>query len=115
MLKKLLIAAVVAQLSMGVAFAQATRAEVKAEGASANKAGKVIAAEGTTEPSGKSVKPRTDVKKEGGAANKAGEVTAAEGTTEPKGKSSKARPEVKKEAASANKAGAKIAGEDFKR
>ena len=113
-MKKLLIAAVVAQLSMGVAFAQATRAEIKAEGASANKAGKVIAAEGTTEPSGKSVKPRTDVKKEGGAANKAGDATAREGTTEPKGKSTKARAQVKKDAASANKAGAKIAGENFK-
>lgn len=115
MLKKLLIAAVVAQMSIGVAFAQASRAEVKAEGASANKSGKVIAAEGTTGPSGKSVKPRAEIKKDGGAANKAGGVTATEGTTEPKGKSTKVRTEVKTEAAAANKSGAKIAGEDFKR
>lgn len=115
MLKKLLIAAVVAQLSVGMVFAQTTRAEVKAEGASANKSGKVIAAEGSTEPAGKSVKPRAEVKKEGGATNKAGAAAAVEGTTEPKGKSTKARTEVKQEAAAANKAGAKIAGEDFKK
>ena len=54
------------------------RSEVKKDGGAANKAGEVTAAEGTTEPKGKSTKARPEVKKEAASANKAGAKIAGE-------------------------------------
>lgn len=114
MFKKIALIVVLAQFAAAPVFAQATRAEVKAAAASANKAGTVTKAEGTTEPEGKSTKARAEVKKDAAMASKAGNVTKAEGTTEPTGKSVKARADVKKDAAAANKSGAQIGGENTK-
>ena len=80
MFKKLVLIAVLAQFAVAPVFAQATRAEVKAEAASANKAGKIAKGEGSASPEGKSTKARADVKKEAAAATKAGAKTGGEGT-----------------------------------
>lgn len=114
MFKKIVLIAVLAQFAVAPVFAQATRAEVKAEAASANKAGKTIKGEGSASPEGKSTKARAEVKKEAAAAEKSGTVVKGEGSASPEGKSTKARADVKKEAAAATKAGAKTGGEGTK-
>ena len=80
MFKKIALIAVLAQFAAVPAFAQATRAEVKAEAASANKSGKVVKGEGSASPEGKSTKSRPEVKAEAAAANKSGAVVKGEGT-----------------------------------
>lgn len=99
------------------AFAQdKTRAEVKAEAASAVKSGAVVKGEGTPNaPAAKSTKARADVKAEAKATEKAGAVVKGEGSASPSGKSTKARAEVKSEAASAVKAGTMDRGEATKK
>lgn len=103
MFKKIVIAAAVAQFLVVSAFAQTTKAEVKAEAASANKAGAIAKGEDTKAPKAKSEKPRAEVKAEAKAAEKAGLPKGEEGAA-PKAKSEKARAEVKKEAKDAAKA-----------
>jgi hypothetical protein len=102
------LAAAVALFSQ-TAFAQEkTRAEVKAEAASANKSGQITAGEAQPKaPSTKSDKNRKDVKADTAAANKAGKTMPA-GETEPKTpdtKSNVSRATVKSETASANMSG----------
>ena len=80
MFKKIAIAAALSQLLVVSAFAQATRAEVKAEAASAVKSGAMAKGEGSASPAAKSVKPRAEVKKEAAAAEKAGTLVKGEGT-----------------------------------
>ena len=114
MFKKIALIAVLAQFAVAPVFAQATRAEVKAEAASTNKAGKTVKGEGSASPEGKSTKARAEVKKEAAAAEKSGAVVKGEGSASPEGKSTKARADVKKEAATATKSGAKTGGEGTK-
>jgi len=81
-----------------------SREEVRAEAASAAKAGQIDHGEVTTVPPSRSTKARTDVKAETRAAVKAGQIDHGEVTTTPPlPKSSKTRAEVKAEAASAIK------------
>jgi hypothetical protein len=80
MFKKIAIAAALSQLLVVGAFAQATRAEVKAEAASANKSGAIAKGEATVAPAAKSTAARADVKKDAAAAEKAGTIPKGEGT-----------------------------------
>ena len=114
MLKKLALIAVLVQFAAVPAFAQATRAEVKAEAASANKAGATKTGEGSASPTGKSIAARADVKKDAAMAEKTGANKTGEGSASPTGKSTKARADVKKEAAAAEKAGTNKTGEGTK-
>ena len=68
-------------VAAGTAFAQAKREDVKAEAASANKAGATKVTEGSTGPAGKpmATKPRAEVKAEAASANKAGATKVGEG------------------------------------
>lgn len=94
------------QVLAASAFAQTTRAEVKAEAASANKSGAIGKGEVTQAPKAKSVKARAEVKKEAASAEKAGTIPAGEaGSKDPKVKSEKARAEVKAETKDAVKKG----------
>ena len=120
-MKKLALAAaiVVSQALALSAFAQeAKRADVKADTASAVKAGAIPKGEASAkEMPTKSTKARPDVKKDTAAATKAGaiekgEAKAPEMTEKPK--SSKARADVKKETAEATKAGTIPKGEASK-
>ena len=82
-----------------------TREEVRAEAASAAKAGQIDRGEVTTVAPTRSTKARTDVKSETKAAVKAGQIDHGEVTTLPAPQSStKTRAEVKAEAASAIRA-----------
>jgi hypothetical protein len=111
---KLLALAAALALS-GLAQAQTTpRADVKAEAASAVKAGTVgnATAEGRTGKPMKadaSTQPRADVKADAAKATKEGKTGATEGRTDPKmatkSDSGKPRAEVKTEAAAATKDG----------
>jgi hypothetical protein len=84
-----------------------SREEVRAEAASAAKAGQIDHGEVTTEPPARSTKARTEVKAETRAAVKAGQIDHGEVTTAPPlPKATKTRAEVKAEAASAIKGGA---------
>ncbi len=106
MLKKLALIAILAPFAALPVLAQQTRAEVKAEAASANKSGAIEKGDVSKAPKAKSEKARAEVKGESKSANKAGgtvDETASAKTT--KTKSEKARPDVKKETAEANKAG----------
>lgn len=91
----------------------ATRAEVKAEAASAVKAGAVAKGEGpaaTAKP--KVTKDRAEVKMEAAAATKAGKIEKGPSADAGKdAKSTKDRAEVKKEAAAAVKSGDTAKGE----
>ena len=81
-----------------------SREEVRAEAASAAKAGQIDHGEVTTVPPVRSTKARTEVKAETRAAVKAGQIDHGEVTTTPPlPKTSKTRAEVKAEAASAIK------------
>ena len=107
-MKKIVIATAfaVSQLLAVSAFAQTTRAEVKAEAASANKSGAIGKGEVTQPAKAKSTAPRAEVKKEAAAAEKAGTIPAGEaGSKDPKAKSEKARAEVKAETKDAVKKG----------
>ncbi|OYV02111.1 MAG: hypothetical protein CFE45_01850 [Burkholderiales bacterium PBB5] len=79
MFKKIAIAAALSQLLVVGAFAQATRAEVKAEAASANKAGAIAKGEATNAPAAKSTAARAEVKKDAAAAEKSGAIPKGEG------------------------------------
>jgi hypothetical protein len=104
------------------AFAQATRAEVKAQTASAVKSGKTTEGQATaaeakgTKPA--STKARADVKSDTAAANKAGAITdgqAAAGEAKgTKAKSEKSRAEVKAETKDAVKKGEISTGQGTK-
>jgi hypothetical protein len=93
------------------AFAQAkTRAEVKAEAASAVKSGAIPKGEqAAPEMKAKSTKPRADVKADTKGAVKSGATAKAEGEkaegAAPMAKSTKARADVKAETKAAVKAG----------
>jgi hypothetical protein len=108
------LAAVAALFTAQAALAQgATRAEVKADAASAVKAGAVAKGEGpAAAPAPKSTKDRAEVKKEAAAAEKAGKIEKGPSPDAAKdAKSTKDRAEVKKEAAAAVKSGEATKGE----
>jgi len=114
----LTLSAVVAALFASQAVvAQTTRAEVKAEAASAVKAGAVAKGEGPAAMAKpKHTKARAEVKAEAAAAEKAGAIEKGPSPDAGKGaKSTKARAEVKKEAAEAVKAGEVGKGPDVKK
>ena len=107
-MKKIVIATAFAlsQLLAASAFAQATRADVKADAASANKSGTIGKGQVTEPVKAKSTAPRAEVKKEAAAAEKAGTIPAGEaGSKDPKAKSEKPRAEVKAETKDAVKKG----------
>ncbi len=79
------------------AFAQTTRAEVKAEAASSVKSGTAIKGDVTPAPKPKSTAARADVKMDAAAAEKAGTIETGRVAKEPKAKSVKSRAEVKAE------------------
>lgn len=81
-----------------------TREEIRAEAASAAKAGQIDRGEVTTVPPVRSTKARTEVKSETKAAVKAGQIDHGEVTMIPAPQSTKSRAEVKAEAASAIRA-----------
>ena len=109
--KIVFIAAVVLSQLSASAFAQ-TKAEVKAEAASANKARAIESGELTKEPKAKSTAARADVKKDAASASKAHAIESGEVAKEPKAKSTKARAEVKAETKDAIKKGdTPVAGE----
>ena len=115
MLKKLALIAILVPFAAAPVFAQATRAEVKAEAASANKAGKIATGEEPmTGPKSKSTANRAVVKGEAASANKMGTIATGEESNAPKSKSTANRAAVKAEAASANKAGKIATGEASK-
>ena len=95
----------VSQVFAVSAFAQTTRAEVKAEAASANKAGAIAKGEGSDAPKGKSTAARADVKKEAAAAEKSGTIATGQVSKEPKAMSTKPRAEVKADTKDAVKSG----------
>ena len=103
--KFVFIAAVVLSQLSASAFAQATRAEVKSDAASANKAHAIPSGEMTKEPKAKSTKDRAEVKKDAASANKAHAIESGEKLNEPKAKSTKAKAEVKAETKDAIKKG----------
>ena len=91
-------------IALAPAFAQKTREEVRAEAASATRAGHIDRGEVTREPATPSVRERTEVKAESRAAVKAGAIDRGEVTSAPPAASSaagKSRAEVRAEAASA--------------
>lgn len=110
-------AVVAALFATQAAVAQTTRAEVKADAASAVKSGTVAKGEGPAAAgANKSTKDRADVKKEAAAAEKAGTIEKGPSPDPAKGaKSTKERAEVKKEAAAAVKAGDVGKGPDVKK
>ena len=114
MFKKIVIAAALSQLLVVGAFAQATRAEVKAEAAAAEKAGTLPKGEISAAPAAKSTKARADVKKEAASAEKAGAIVKGDKSDAPVAKSTKNRKDVKAEAAAAEKAGTIPKGEGTK-
>ena len=75
--KVVFIAAVVLSQLSASAFAQTTRAEVKSEAASANKARAIPSGEMTKEPKAKSTKAKAEVKAETKDAIKKGDMPAA--------------------------------------
>ena len=95
----------VSQIIAVSAFAQTTRAEVKAEAASANKAGAIAKGEGSDAPKPKSTAARADVKMEAAAAEKSGTIATGQVSKESKPMSTKARAEVKSETKDAVKKG----------
>jgi hypothetical protein len=101
----IVVAGLLAALVGTSALAQSkSREEVRAEAASAAKAGQIDHGEVTTVPPTPSTKARPDVKAETRAAVKAGQIDHGEVTTTPPvPKTSKTRAEVKAEAASAIK------------
>ncbi len=103
--KIVFIAAVVLSQLSASAFAQATKAEVKAEAASANKAHAIESGELSKAPKTKSTAARADVKKDAASASKAHAIESGEVAKEPKAKSTKARAEVKAETKDAIKKG----------
>jgi hypothetical protein len=127
MMKKLALAAILVatQVFAVSAFAQdKTRADVKADAASANKAGAIPHGEESGKAAAtKSTKARADVKAEASAANKAGAIPkgpvspadkpAAKSTMTAEEKAA-ARAKRKADAAAANKAGAIPKGEASK-
>ncbi len=114
--KFVFIAAVVLSQLSASAFAQATRAEVKSDAASANKAHAIPSGELTKEPKAKSTKDRAEVKKDAASANKAHAIESGEVGKESKTKSTKARAEVKAETKDAVKKGdMPAAGEGVKK
>jgi hypothetical protein len=96
-------AGLLALLATGAALAQPkTREEVRAEAASAARAGQIDRGEVTSVPPAQSVKARAEVKAETRAAVKAGAIDHGEVTRAPTATpSAKTRVEVKAEAASA--------------
>ena len=106
-----------AQVAVAQEAAPKTRADVKAEAASANKSGTIekgAAVPKATKP--KSDHPRAETKAEAAAANKAGTIEKGAAVAAPaKSTSTKARADVKAEAASANKAGEIGKGADVKK
>lgn len=108
------LAAVAALFTAQAALAQgATRAEVKADAASAVKSGAVAKGEGPAAAAKpKSTADRAEVKKEAAAAAKAGKIEKGPSADAGKDvKSTKDRAEVKKEAAAAVKGGDVAKGE----
>lgn len=105
--------AAVALFSHGAFAQEKTRAEVKAETAAANKAGKITTGDldaPVAKP--KSTETRSQVKSETAAANKAGKITTGDldaPVAKPKSKANRA--EVKSETKAANKAGDIATGE----
>ncbi|HEX7441246.1 MAG TPA: DUF4148 domain-containing protein [Caldimonas sp.] len=97
------LAGLLAAFATGFAVAQPkTREEVRAEAASAARAGQIDRGEVTTVPPAQSVRARAEVKAETRAAVKAGAIDRGEVTRVPAPKpSTKTRAEVKAEAASA--------------
>lgn len=88
------------------AFAQTTRAEVKADAASSVKSGSTLKGDVTPAPKAKSTAARADVKKEAAAAEKSGTIETGQAVAkEPKAKSVKSRAEVKAETKDAVKKG----------
>jgi hypothetical protein len=118
-MKKLALASALV-LTLVSSYAQTTRPEVKAEAASANKAGTTVKGEGSgaIAPT-PSTKARADVKGEAAAANKSGDTVKGETSNVKAEKKAKptaeekaaARAKRKAEAASAVKAGATVKGE----
>ena len=110
-------ALVAALFASQTAMAQATRAEVKAEAASAVKSGTNAKGEGPAAVAAtKSTKDRAEVKKEAAAAEKAGKIEKGPSPDAGKdAKSTKDRADVKKEAAAAVKAGEIGKGADVKK
>lgn len=95
----------VSQVFAVSAFAQTTRAEVKAEAASANKSGAIAKGQTTDAPKPKSTAARADVKMEAAAAEKSGTIAAGQVSKETKPMSTKPRAEVKAETKEAVKKG----------
>jgi hypothetical protein len=87
------------------AFAQTTRAEVKAETKEAVKAGDIATGQVSDVPKAKSTAARADVKKEAAAAEKAGTIATGQVSNAPKTTSTKARAEVKADTKAAVKKG----------
>ena len=97
------------------AVAQTSRAEVKAEAASAVKSGAIPHGRVTKEPKAKSTADRAGVKAEAAAAEKSGTIAKGEASTSaPKTTSVKSRAEVKAEAKDAVKKGEIAKGETTK-
>ena len=114
MKKIVLISAVVLSNVLAVtAFAQTTRADVKAEAASAVKSGSMTKGDVTVAPKAKSTAARADVKNEAAAAEKAGTIAVGDGAAskDTKAKSVKSRAEVKAETKAAVKSGDIPAGQ----
>jgi hypothetical protein len=109
----LVAAAAVALLSFGAMAQEKSRAEVKAETASANKAGQIATGEQSTPtPKPKSTKARADVKSETKTATKSGDIATGDMPAKTaKPKSTAARSDVKAETKAANKAGEIPTGE----
>jgi exosome complex RNA-binding protein Csl4 len=101
----LVTAFVVSQVFAVSAFAQTTRAEVKAETKEAVKSGDIAKGQVADAPKAKSTAARADVKKEAAAAEKAGTIATGQETIAPKAKSVKARAEVKADTKDAVKSG----------
>lgn len=103
----LVAAAAVALLSFGALAQEKTRAEVKAETASANKAGKIATGDmDAPTPKPKSTANRSQVKSDTAAAEKSGQIATGDlpaKTAKPK--STASRTDVKAETKAANKAG----------
>ena len=116
-MNKLAFIAALALSQLGApAFAQATRAELKSEAASANKAHAIPSGELTKESKAKSTKARSEVKQDAASANKAHAIDSGEVGKESKTKSTKARAEVKAETKDAVKKGdMPAAGEGVKK
>lgn len=97
------------------AFAQTTRAEVKADAASAVKSGAIAEGQVMKEPKAKSTAARAEVKAEAASAKKSGAIAKGQAAASaPKAMSVKSRAEVKAETKDAVKKGEVAAGQGTK-